>query len=133
MPLPGILGGFETRQKQFFHIFGAKGKNQKFFFSGKIGFFEKYRYFIGKNRYLSENIGIYRKTAIFLLPIFPSQNRFQPNRKPIFRRKIGRKNRFLLPWSKVVFSLNLFSRDRFFLYGLKGVLRLTTVSSRYVT
>ena len=29
MSLPGILGGFETLQKQFFNIFGAKEKTGK--------------------------------------------------------------------------------------------------------
>ena len=65
MSLSGILGGFESFKKQFFHIFGAKEK---------IGFFW-------------ENIGFF---FIFLLSIFPSQNRFQPNRKP------AKKNDFLV-------------------------------------
>ena len=63
MSLPGILGGFETRHKQFFHIFGAKektGKKSEIFFPGKIGFFREKSVFIEKNRYLSE------KSAIFL-------------------------------------------------------------------
>ena len=106
--LPGILGGFETRQKQIFHIFGTREKIRNFFFQEKSGFFGKYRYFIGKYRYLSENIDIYRKISvfigkigdfspIFLLPIFPPENLFQHRRKPIFRRKIDRKNRFFCP------------------------------------
>ena len=67
MSLPGILGGFETRPKQIFHIFGTREKIRNFFFLEKIGIFRKisvfYReisVFIGKNRYLSE------KSVIFL-------------------------------------------------------------------
>ena len=67
MPLPGILGRFETRQKQYFHIFGAREKIRKIFFQEKSVFLKKisvfYReisVFIGKNRYLS------KKSAIFL-------------------------------------------------------------------
>ena len=63
------------------------------FYRGKIGFYRKKSVFIGK-------IGDF--SPIFFLPIFPSQNRFQPNRKPINRRKIGRKNRFLLPWLQLI-------------------------------
>ena len=84
--------GSKPVRSNFFHIFGAKGKNQKFFFPGKIGF-------IGKNRYLSENIGIYRKdrrffsdffTSDFFFPkSFPTQPKtdFSPknrSKKPIF-------------------------------------------------
>ena len=39
--LPGILGGFETRQKQTFHIFGTREKIKKKKFPGKIGIFRK--------------------------------------------------------------------------------------------
>ena len=60
MPLSGILGGFETRQKQFFHIFGAREKIRKFFFQEKFVFFWEKSGFIGKNRFLSE------KSVIFL-------------------------------------------------------------------
>ena len=63
MPLPGILGGFETYQKQFFHIFGAREKIKIFFFLEKSGFFGKYRY-------LSEKIGIYRKNRRFFFDFF---------------------------------------------------------------
>ena len=59
MSLLSILGGFETRQKQIFHIFGTREKIRIFFFQEKSGFFGKNRYFIGKYRYLSE------KSAIF--------------------------------------------------------------------
>ena len=48
MPLSGILGGCETRKKQFFHIFGAKkktGKKSEIFFPGKIGIYRKKRRF----------------------------------------------------------------------------------------
>ena len=72
--LPGTLGGFETRQKQIFHIFGTREKIRNFFFrknrdfsknigilSGNIGFYRKKSVFIGK-------IGDF--SPIFLLPIF---------------------------------------------------------------
>ena len=39
MSLLGILGGFETRQKQFFHIFGAREKSINFFSQEKSVFF----------------------------------------------------------------------------------------------
>ena len=54
MPFPGILGGFETRQKQFFAYFWSQEKNKK------KKFFQEKSIFIGKNRFLSE------KSAIFL-------------------------------------------------------------------
>ena len=41
MPLPGILGGFETRQKHFFSHFLN-------FFPGKIGIFPKNRRFFAE-------------------------------------------------------------------------------------
>ena len=72
MSLSGILGGFETRQKQFFHIFGTREKIRNFFFQEKSGFFGKNRYFIGKYRYLLENIGIYRKNQRFFVDFLPS-------------------------------------------------------------
>ena len=67
MPLPGILGGFETRQKHFFHIFGAREKIRKFFFQEKSG---KIDFFFGKNRDLSEIIGIFPKNRRFFVEIF---------------------------------------------------------------
>ena len=48
MPLPGILGGFETRQKHFFFTFLE----------------------LGKNRDLSEIIGIFPKNRRFFAEIF---------------------------------------------------------------
>ena len=92
--LPGILGGFETRQKQIFHIFGTREKIRNFFF-------QEISVFIGK-------IGDF--SPIFLLPIFPPENLFQHRRKPIFRRKIGRKNRFFCPWliDAVLMGLTLY-------------------------
>ena len=56
MSLPGIFGGFETRQKQSFHIFGNREKIRNFFSR--------------KNRYLSEKIGIYRKNRRFFSDFF---------------------------------------------------------------
>ena len=89
-----------------FSYFWNQGKNQKFFFPGKIGIFRKISIF------LSGNIGIYRKisvfiekigdfSSIFLLPIFPPENLFQHRRKLIFCRKIDRKNRFFCPWQQL--------------------------------
>ena len=82
MPLSVILGGFETLHKQFFHIFGAREKIKNF--RKILDFSEKSTIF-------------FDFSLIFLLPIFPSQNHFQPNRKPIFHRKIDRKKRFFSP------------------------------------
>ena len=48
MPFPGILGGFEIRQKQFFAYFWSQEKNQKKKFPGKIVFFGEKSVFIGK-------------------------------------------------------------------------------------
>ena len=45
MSLLGILDGFETCQKQFFHIFGAREKIRKIFFQEKISFYRKNRRF----------------------------------------------------------------------------------------
>ena len=69
--------GSNPFKSNFFIFLEQRKKNLKFrekivFFFRKIGDF----------------------SSIFLLPIFPSQNRFQPNRKPICHRKIRRKNDF---------------------------------------
>ena len=65
MPLPGILGGFKIVRSNFFIFLEPEKKSGKIgFFGGKIDFFRK--------------IGDF--SPIFLLLIFPSQNRFQPNR-----------------------------------------------------
>ena len=69
MPLPSILGGFETRQKHFFHIFGARKKIRKFFFQEKSVFFGKKSGFIGNNRDLSEKSAIFRRN--FFKRFFP--------------------------------------------------------------
>ena len=44
VPFPGILGGFETRQKQFFAYFWSQEKNQK------KEIFQEISVFIGKNQ-----------------------------------------------------------------------------------
>ena len=66
---PGILGGFETRQKQFFCIFlesGKKSKKKNFQEkSVKIGFFRKKSVFFGKNRFLSEKSAIFCQFFFF--------------------------------------------------------------------
>ena len=85
--------GSKPFRSNFFSYFWSQEKNQKFqeksvFFWENSVFIEKKSVFIGK-------IGDFS-------PIFPSQNRFQPNRKPINRRKIDRKNRFLLPWLQLI-------------------------------
>ena len=56
---PGILGGFETRQKQFFCIFLESGKKSK-----KKNFQEK-SVFIGKNRFFRGKIGFFQKKSVF--------------------------------------------------------------------
>ena len=65
MSLLGILGGFETCQKQIFHIFGTREKIRNFFFQEKSGFFGKNRYFIGNYRFLSEKSTIFRRFFYF--------------------------------------------------------------------
>ena len=60
--------------------------------SGKIGFFQEN---IGFFRFFAEKSAIFPDfLSIFLQTIFPSKNLFQHQQKPIFHRKIGRKNRF---------------------------------------
>ena len=57
------------------------------------------RIFSGKYRIFSEKSAIFADFfPIFLQKIFPPENLFHHHRKPIFRRKIGRKNRFFCPW-----------------------------------
>ena len=93
---PGILGGFETRQKQFFCIFLESGKKskkkkiqEKSVFIGKNRFFSgKNRFFFGKNRFLSEKSAIFRR---FFFPDFsttisfpgPPISDFSPKNRPI--------------------------------------------------
>ena len=64
MPLPGIFGGFKTHQKHFFFTFLEPGKKSENFFSRKNWFF------FGKNRDLSEIIGIFPKNRRFFAEIF---------------------------------------------------------------
>ena len=80
MPLPSILSVFETHQKQFFHIFGAKEKNKKKNFQEKM-------IFIGKNRFLLEKSAIFLRffTSDFSFPkSFPIQPKtdFSPKNRP---------------------------------------------------
>ena len=65
MPFPGILGGFETHQKQFFEIFEAKEQKEKTVKNRKIsGKYRKKSEIIGKYRKLSEKIGKNRTKEI---------------------------------------------------------------------
>ena len=65
----------------------------------KSDFFGKNRIFSGKYRIFSEKSAIFADFfPLFLQKIFPPENLFHHHRKPIFRRKIGRKNRFFCPW-----------------------------------
>ena len=110
MPFPDILGGFETRRKQFFAYFWSQEKKKKknfqeksvffgeksVFFGEKSVFFGEKSVFIGKNRFLSEKSAIFRR--FFFFPIFPLQNLFQARRFPIFLRKIGQFRRNFVPW-----------------------------------
>ena len=62
MPLLGILGGFESHQKQFFVNFEAKyNKRKKLWKNRKIS--EKYRKKSEKYRKLSGKIGNYREKS----------------------------------------------------------------------
>ena len=64
----------------------------------KSDFFGKNRIFSEKYRIFSEKSAIFADFfPIFLQKIFPPENLFHHHRKPIFRRKIGRKNRFFCP------------------------------------
>ena len=83
MPILGILGGFETLQNQFFHIFGAREK---------IGFFLE-------NRFLTEKSAIFLRFFYFrfFLPKIVSnltENRF-------FAEKSAEKNDFFCPWIRL--------------------------------
>ena len=51
VPLPGILGGFETLQKHFFEIFGVKEQKKTF------GKYRKKLENVGKNREKLEKMG----------------------------------------------------------------------------
>ena len=89
MPFPGILGGFETRQKQFFAYFWSQEKNQKKKFSRKNRFLSvKIGFFSGKNRFLSEKSAIFRRFFFFSdfsIPIsFPAPSKFDfsPKNRP---------------------------------------------------
>ena len=89
------FGWVRNPSEAIFSYFWSQGKNWKkirnFFSQEKSGFFRKKSVFIG-------NIDDF--SPIFLLPIFPPENLFQHHRKPIFRRKIGRKKRFFCPCLK---------------------------------
>ena len=63
MPLPGILGGSKPVRSIFF-TFLEPGKKSEKIFSGKN------RFFFGKNRDLSEIIGIFPKNRRFFAEIF---------------------------------------------------------------
>ena len=62
MPLPSILGGFETLKKHFFEIFGVKEQKEK----------------TGKNRKFRENIGKNRKNEISVEISYRSPPIFRP-------------------------------------------------------
>ena len=80
------FGWVRNPSEAIFPYFWSRGKNRekirKFFFQEKSVFIRK--------------IGDF--SPIFLFLIFPPKNLFQHYRKPIFRRKIGRKKRFFCPW-----------------------------------
>ena len=86
MPLLGILGGFESLQKQCFHIFGANEKiGKKFEILGKIAFFRE------KNRVSSEKLAIFLRIFYFrfFLPKIvsnPTENDFWPKNRPKKKR-----------------------------------------------
>ena len=76
-----------------------KYREKSDFFGKNRIFSGKYRIFSGKYRIFSEKSAIFADFfPIFLQKIFPPENLFHHHRKPIFRRKIGRKNRFFCPW-----------------------------------
>ena len=117
MPLPGILGGFETRQKHFFFTFLEPGKKSENFFSKKnrekLVFFRKKSGFIGNYRDFSEKSAIFRRNFFkqFFHGFFFST--------PADNRKIGEKSTdfsdFLFPepkWFTPFDSLRV-ARDQF--------------------
>ena len=86
MPLPGILGGFETRQKHFFSHFWSQEKNQKIFFPEKIGFFREKSEIIGifpKNRRFFAEIFLNDFSMDFSSPLQPITEK-SPKNRPIF-------------------------------------------------
>ena len=95
MSLPGILSGFETRQKQIFHIFGTREKIRKKIFQEKSGFFSK-------NRYLSENIGFYWKNRRFFADFFISDFSISISFPAPLKSDISPKNR---PKSAIFLSM----------------------------
>ena len=88
MLLAGILGGSKPIRRYFF-IFLELRKKSKKKFPVKIGFFQKKLEFYREKSVFIGKISDF--SSIFFLLIFPPENLFQHHRKPIFRRKIGRK------------------------------------------
>ena len=95
------MGGFKTRQKQFFHLFGAREKIRKkffheksFFFSEKSIFYREKSVFIGKNRYLLEKSAIFLRFFYFrfFLPKIVSN----PTKNQFFVEKSAEKNDFFV-------------------------------------
>ena len=88
MPLPGILGGFETRQKHFFFTFLEPGKK-----SGKIGFFFRKK---------SGFIGIYPKNRRFFAKIFSNDffHGFFFSLPPTTEKSVEISDFFFLDWNK---------------------------------
>ena len=80
MSLPGILGGFETLQKQFFNIFGAKEK------TGKISdFFD----------FSVKNQRFFPIFCRFFFPIFFVKIISMPLKNRFFANKLVKKSDFL--------------------------------------
>ena len=74
MPLPTILDGFDSLQKQLFSYFWSQGKKSKI--SDNIGFFGKYRGFSGKYRAFSGNIEKSAKNLRFFADFFTNDFSF---------------------------------------------------------
>ena len=101
MPLPAILDGFDSLQKQLFSYFWSQGKKSKI--SKNISFFGKYRVFFGKYRKIGEKSAIFRRffyKRFFLLKIVsnPTENRF-------FAEKSAEKTDFLVLGYKYKFYI----------------------------
>ena len=75
VPFPGILGGFETHQKQFFAYFWSQEKNQK-----KKNFQEK-SVFIRKNRRFFADF-FFSDFSIPISFLAPPKSDFSPKNRP---------------------------------------------------
>ena len=80
MPFPGILGGFETCQKQFFTYFWSQEKNKKKNFQEKSVFIRKIGFYQKNRRFFTDFF-----FSDFSIPISfpaPPKSDFSPKNRP---------------------------------------------------